>query len=268
MPTTTSLLQLDQVTARAGMMAFGPFSFTISHGEHIAILGPSGAGKSTLLRIISRELVPTAGTIALDGQPMSSLPLPELSKRRAVLPQSHEVAFGLETDLVIRLGRVARMHDPHLHDIIAQAAALACCSHLLGRRFDTLSGGEKARVQLARVFAQLWDINDGLFLVDEPIAALDPGLQFDLMASISTFARDRNHAVIAVLHDINHALSNFTRILLVKNGQLTGDHPSSVDIVPHLEQLYDIALDTMTTTDGDIFVRPVRNRRPSGKVAA
>lgn len=267
-PMPDSLLTLDQVTMRAGTQSFGPFSLALAPGEHIAILGPSGAGKSTLLKVLSKELLPASGDMTFMGKSIRQWPLTDLSKVRAVLPQSHEVAFGLQTELIIGLGRVMRMHDPRRQHIIEASASLACCSHLLGRRFDTLSGGEKARVQLARVFAQLWDVHNGLFLVDEPIAALDPGLQFDLMDAISTFADERHHAVIAVLHDINHALAHFTRLLLVKDGQLAGDCHTSQEVIPALEQLYDISLDTIRASDGALVVRPVRRQAASHRATA
>lgn len=265
--TSPSLLHLDTATTRAGARTFGPFSFSVHAGEQIAILGPSGAGKSTLLKLISHELPLASGSYLYGNRPIATWSLVALSKQRAVLPQSHEVAFGLPVELVIGLGRVARMHDPQLSKIIREAATLACCAHLLERRFDTLSGGEKARVQLARIFAQLWDVRDGLLLVDEPIAALDPGLQFDLMDAIGTFASARNHAVLAVLHDINHALANFTRVLLVKNSILAGDAACDASVVTQLASLYDITLETMTDSDGALFVKPVR-QKPASRVAA
>ncbi len=264
---SSSILSLHDVTTRAGTRTFGPFNFSVSAGEQIAILGPSGAGKSTLLKVISRELPATSGAFLFINKDIHTWSLVELSRQRAVLPQSHEIAFGLPAGLVIGLGRVSRMHDPALPNIVRQAAELACCAHLLDRRFDTLSGGEKARVQLARIFAQLWDSQHGLLLIDEPIASLDPGLQFDLMDAINTFAKERHHAVLAVLHDINHALANFERLLLIKNSTLIDDIACDANVIPQLEKLYDISLETITGSDGAIFVKPVR-RKPTAMVAA
>ena len=261
------LLSLTDVRVRLGAQHFGPFNFSMTAGERIAILGPSGAGKSTLLKVLARELPYERGDALLNKRVLSDWRVAELSRCRAVLPQSHEVAFGLPTDLVIGLGRVARMHDPKLSDIIRLAAELACASHLLGRRFDSLSGGEKARVQLARVFAQLWDAEQGMVLVDEPLAALDPGLQFQLMDAIEEFAAERGHSVLAVLHDVNHALRGFERLLLIKGGQLIGDLPSNADAIPHLESLYDVRLSTAVCATGEMLVSPVRGRRAMGALA-
>ena len=106
-----------------------------------------------------------------------------------------------------------------------------------------MSGGEKARVHLARIFAQLWDERGGLILVDEPLASLDPGLQIELLSSIKQYAFNRNHTLVAILHDINQAMQNFERLILVKDGKMMGDILSGVQAVPDLEGLYGVRLD-------------------------
>ena len=255
----TPLLELSFATTQLGQQYFGPFNVRVAPGERIAILGPSGAGKSTLLKLMARELQPQAGQVAFAGRPLVQWPLADLARRRAVLPQASSVAFGLQCALVIGLGRVARLVDPQLEQIVQDAAALAHAAHLLGRRLDTLSGGEQARVQLARLFAQMWDVQDGLILVDEPLAALDPGLQFDLLDSLQQFCAARGHAVVAILHDINHALLDFDRLLLVRSGQLVADIASDAGAVPALAALYGIALTMATNSDGDVCVIPARS---------
>lgn len=261
-PAATPLLALDAALTRLPGKRIGPFSMTIAPGERIAILGPSGAGKSTLLRMMAGERAPHEGTVSLDGRPMSGgangWPLPALARRRAVLPQSHTVAFGLPAELVVALGRVAREPDPAQAQVVGAALQLAQGNHLVGRRFDTLSGGEQARVQLARVFAQLWDERDALVLVDEPLAALDPGLQFELMDAMQQFARERGHALVAVLHDINQALAGFDRLWLLQNGRLNADLPSGRAAVAPLEALYGITLRCIEGIDGDLAVVPMR----------
>jgi iron complex transport system ATP-binding protein len=268
--THAGVMQLDSVGTSLGASYFGPFTLQVAPGERIAILGPSGAGKSSLLKLMSREWKPATGQVLFNGKALSSWSPPDLSHHRAVLPQVSDVAFGLQTDLVVGLGRVARIHDPKLTDIVEASATLAHAGHLLGRRFDTLSGGEQARVQLARVFAQLWDAHDGLILVDEPLAALDPGLQFDLLDSLDAYASDRNHALVAILHDINQAVLGFDRLLLVKDGTLVSDLPSSADVVPALESLYGLALSCVTDMQGSRVITPLRKaarRAATGSMA-
>ena len=257
---TPCLLAAENASVRLGGRNFGPYDLRIAAGERVAILGPSDAGKSTLLKLLARDYACATGQVLLHGRPLSTWDLAELSRRRAVLPQSHEVAFALPVDLVIALGRSARRYDPQLASITVQAAQVACAGHLLGRRFDTLSGGEKARVQLARVFAQLWDAQAGLLLVDEPLAALDPGLQFDLADAMSAFAQRGGHALVAVLHDVNHALQSFERLLLIQDGAVLADLPSNAQALPYLEQLYGIGFSLAQTAHGEVAL--IAQRRP------
>ena len=240
-----TLCHLRALQITLGEKALGPFSFNINPGERIAILGPSGAGKTTLLKLISGELRPHFGSYAFKGAAIQSWSLHTLSGARAVLPQSSEVAFGLMAHLVIGLGRIAIVGDVKRDAIVQHAARLSSCEHLLNRGFNTLSGGEKARIHLARVFAQLWDEHNGLILVDEPLASLDPGLQIELLESMRRYADDRNHAIVAILHDINQAMHHFDRLILVKEGKMVGDHASGMTAIPDLADLYQIQLDAI-----------------------
>jgi iron complex transport system ATP-binding protein len=147
--------------------------------------------------------------------------------------------------LVIGLGRIAIEGDLKRNDITRHAARLSSCEHLLHRSFDTLSGGEKARIHLARVFAQLWDEHNSLILVDEPLASLDPGLQIELLESMRRYADERNHAIVAILHDINQAIHHFDRLILVKDGNLVGDHASGMGAISDLADLYQVQLDVI-----------------------
>jgi iron complex transport system ATP-binding protein len=260
-PMSASLLLVDNAVTRLPGRRFGPFNLQLLAGETVAVLGPSGAGKSTLLKLIAGERAAHEGSVRLHGQDIGQQSPAALAQRRAVLPQSHAVAFGLPVELVVSLGRIARNQSEASHaHIVAQALQMAHAGHLLGRRFDTLSGGEQARVQLARVLAQLWDVEGGLLLVDEPLAALDPGLQFELIDALRDFARQRRHALVAVLHDINQALGSFDRLWLVHGGRLTADVAAGRGAVPLLEALFGITL-RVVDSDGEriaVLARPAR----------
>lgn len=261
-----ALLQLNDIYLSHGAaceasQALDCFKLQIATGERLAILGPSGAGKTTLLRLMALDLNPAKGEVRFKGRLGHGWSIAELSQQRAVMPQNCQVAFGLEVKLVIALGRVARKHDPLISEIIVHAARLARADHLLTRRCDTLSGGEYARVHLARVFAQLWDVRQGLILVDEPLAALDLGLQEHILQALDAFATERQHALVAVLHDVNQALRAFDRLLLIKEGQLFADVASNRQAVPVLEALYGLALQCLSTADNAFVVSPVSERR-------
>jgi iron complex transport system ATP-binding protein len=245
------LMQLQQATLALGRQRrLGPFALELRAGERIAILGPSGAGKSSLLKLMAGETPAAEGQVLLGGRPLAACSPAALARRRAVLPQSHGVAFGLPVELVVALGRVARQDDARQAQIVHQALEAAQARHLLGRRFDTLSGGEQARVQLARVFAQVWDAEGGLLLVDEPLAALDPGLALELMQAMDEFVAARGHALVAVLHDLNLALNHFERLWLIRDGRVLADCGALPAALPLLEQLYDLRLRLLRDEQG------------------
>ena len=236
------MLQLEAATLHQGVRRFGPFTLALAAGERVAILGPSGAGKSTLLKLMAGERAPQAGQVCLEGRPLAHWSVPALARRRAVLPQSHAVAFAMPVELVVALGRHAVEPDPARAGVLRQALAAAQAAHLAGRRFDTLSGGEQARVQLARTLAQLWDVERGALLVDEPLAALDPGLQLELLEAMTRFAAERGHALVAIVHDLNQALSGFGRLWLVRDGGLVGNLRADAAAVPALAGLFGVDL--------------------------
>jgi iron complex transport system ATP-binding protein len=236
-------LKNNSTHALANML--GPFSIDIKTNERIAILGPSGAGKSTLLQIMS-GLYGYFGDIEFLSKPLRQMSVQELSYKRAFLPQQHETAFNLRGELIISLGRVSRKHDPELLQIIRESARAARAEHLLERSYQTLSGGEKARVHLARIFAQLWDQHNGILLIDEPLAALDPGLQIELLLAILKFCQERSLALVAILHDIQQAIENFERLILIKDGKIMADLPSDPAPQRELEILYEMNLERLT----------------------
>ncbi len=263
-----SMQLVAAVTRLSGGRVFGPFDLQIASGERLAIVGPSGAGKSTLLKLLAGDLAPSAGRVQVDGRPLVAHSRAALALRRAVLPQSHGVAFGMPVALVVGLGRMARVVDPALATVTAEALAAAQAAHLSHRRFDTLSGGEQARVMLARVFAQLWDTAPGFLLVDEPLSALDPGLQLELTDALLGFCSARSHALVAVLHDLNLALADFDRLWLVQHGQLAADLATDRAAVPALERLFGIGLQCVEDGHGRFGVLPRRSERRSAATDA
>jgi iron complex transport system ATP-binding protein len=248
------LLCVRDAAASLAGRRIGPFNLNVHAGERVAVLGPSGAGKSTLLRLASGERTASQGQVLLAGRPLVCWPATELAQRRAVLPQSHGVAFAMSVELVVGLGRCAVEPDPQRDAIVSEALDCACASHLAGRRVDTLSGGELARVQLARVLAQAWKLPDALLLVDEPLAALDPGLQFELLDVLVAFSQARGAALVCVLHDINLALRGFERLWLLDDGALMADLKANRDALPELERLFGIRLRSVVSDEGHLAV--------------
>lgn len=207
-------------------------SIHLHAGEVMALMGENGAGKSTLLKVCTGEIQSgggsrgSRGSITLAGKSLAQWKAIECAKLRAVLPQESNVAFQMTATEVVLLGRSPHCNGyPGVADlnIAREALALVDVVHLENRLFPTLSGGERARVMLARVLAQIWTPwrdHPRCLLLDEPTAALDIAHQHRALDIVRTFAREQGIAVLAVIHDLNLALQYADKVALLKGGQL------------------------------------------------
>ena len=211
-------------------------SLTAKAGAITAIVGPNGSGKTTLLRALSGDL-PVSGTIRLNGQPIASIPGWKLASLRAVLAQSTPVGFAFTVAEVVQLGLGAAglaMGQTHMQALakarIAESLALVGLSGYDRRLFPELSGGEQARVHLARVLVQLGAAHgpDGprWLLLDEPVAALDIGHQLQVMRLARDFAA-QGGGVIAVMHDLNLTAQFAASTALLAGGRLLAQGPTA-----------------------------------------
>ncbi len=232
------ITHLKKFWGKSTQTAIAIHRLSVKPGEKIAILGPSGSGKSTFLKVLATDIKEYQGQIDFFDHPLTAYSATELSQRRAVLPQSTEVSFDLPVELLVGLGRISKSNGDD-QSIIQASLNVANATHLIHQKYHELSGGERARVHLARVFAQLWEVRDGLLLVDEPFAALDPSLQIALLKNLDQFVSSRNIAVMAVLHDVNHAVHFFDRALFIKKGYLVADELLSEIKKESFEALYD-----------------------------
>ena len=184
-----------------------PLDLELQAGELLGIIGPNGAGKSSLLGGIA-SVVPSAGRIRLDGADLHDLPAFERARRIALQPQSVEVVWSLKVRDVVALGRLPWGDDDP--DIIQQAMEQAGIIELADRTVDHLSGGEQARVWLARVLAN----QPRIWLADEPIASLDLRYQREVMQLLRRFA-DKGGAVMLAIHDLPLATRYCDRLCLL-----------------------------------------------------
>lgn len=198
------------------------------------ILGPNGAGKSTLIKLISGELRPTQGNILFENFNIQQTSLKEQAKFRAVLSQSLELSFPLNVHEVVLMGRYPHFEGkPTASDleICEDSMTLFNVQDMKNRNYLTLSGGEKQRVQFARVFAQIWQPIKGksrLLLLDEPLTFLDIFYQYDLMEKIENFmVYNPDLTVIGVVHDINIAAKFSNSTMLLKNSKVFDYGPSN-----------------------------------------
>ncbi len=209
-------------------------------GEVSAVLGPNGAGKSTLLSVLAGLRKPGEGQVWLGERSLASIAPDALALERAVLPQDSGVAFDFTVQDVVELGRYPHRLKPTRDEagIVRAAMALTDVSHLARRDINSLSGGERARAQLARVLAQIWHpLPDGRprwLLLDEPTAALDLRHQHDTLATVRRRAREQGVGVLAVLHDLNLALRYTDRVWVLDQGRLAASGPPAQVLTPEL----------------------------------
>ncbi len=232
-------------------------SFDLTKGEILALVGPNGAGKTTLLNTLTHELEPTTGTIQIAGQAIEQLSLQERAKRIAVLPQLSLLNFPYSVEQVVSLSRIPHTTGVQIdNDIVTQAMQELDIAYLKGRIYTALSGGEKQRVQIARVLAQIWreeDAGSRILLLDEPTSALDLGHQQMLMKSVRKMADD-GVAVVMIVHDINIALAHAHSIVALSCGKVLAQGKVK-------EVVNEALLTTLFQADVRLFAHPENPER-------
>lgn len=237
-----TLLQLDTLTVRRGLCpVVDQVSLRVEPGEFIGLVGPNGAGKTSLLRG-ALGLLPASGGSSLAGLS------PEARARAAAwLPQAREIAWGMSVEAVVALGRL-----PHRGDETAPVDRALTRMGLLNYRdrvATQLSGGEQARVLIARALAQ----ESPLILADEPIAGLDPAAQIATMRVFADHAASGG-AVVASLHDLGLAARHCGRLWVMHQGRLVADGPPDAVLTPDLlAQVFHIRAHFAQTPDGPVF---------------
>jgi iron complex transport system ATP-binding protein len=206
--------------ALAGRPVLSDVSLQLASGHLVALVGPNGAGKTTLLRALA-GLIPSDGVIKVGGEALAALSLRARAKRFGYLPQGHMVHWPLPARDIVALGRYphgatdpARL-SPRDVEAVVRAMQAADVMEFAERRVTELSGGERSRVALARVFA----VEAPIILADEPTASLDPRHQIDVMKGLRA-AADRGVLVIVVTHDLGLAARFADHALVLSQGRL------------------------------------------------
>ncbi len=213
-----SVLTLTGATASlGGRIVLDDVDLSVAAGELVAVVGPNGAGKSSAIRALAGLLPLTVGHARLDGDDVAALSPPERARRVAYLPQERRIAWNLPAIEVAALGA------PFLQAADAHARAQAALNeveagHLADRGVAEMSGGERARVLLARALAT----GARGLLVDEPIAGLDPDAQLMVLERLQARARG-GQAVLVSLHDLALAVRFADRVAVLDQGRVVAD---------------------------------------------
>jgi len=250
-----------QVTVR-GKAILADVDLRLALGRVVAVVGANGAGKSTLLKVMAGERKPTGGEILLDERPLPSWPVAALARRRAVLPQLVEIVFPFLAAEVVSLSLPPHVDRKSGEALVRRALAAVEMEDFADRIYGTLSGGEKQRVQLARVLAQAWTGEDTYLLLDEPTASLDLAHQLLILRLARTHA-ESGGGVMLVLHDLNLASMVADEILALKNGsRIAAGPPSAIITNDLIAALYGVRGEVRGVPDGP-FILPQTVRMPA-----
>lgn len=223
-------IEAETISVRLGSVdALQAVDFSANAGEIVGLIGPNGSGKTTLLRALANLRAPDSGWVRYAGRSAADVGAPELSRQIAYLAQGGEVHWPMRVEALVALGRL-----PHRRRLQRSAAAdraaiesamlAADVAFLRERTMSQISGGERMRVLLARALA----VEAPMLLADEPVAALDPLHQLQVMELLRRKAADGG-GVVVVLHDLALAARFCDRLVLLSNGRVlaTGE-PAAV----------------------------------------
>lgn len=214
---------------------------SLEYGEFLAIVGPNGAGKSSLLSVLANE-VKSKQRILFKSKPIHNWEVRELSMHKAKFSQHNSADIPLEVKDVVMMGRYPYFDGQPKkedHEAMNNMMYETDVFHLKDREYNTLSGGEKQRVHLSRVMAQLQnEIAHKLVFLDEPLNNLDIKHQYKTLEIIKNFTKKANSAIV-VLHDLNLAAQFADKILLMKSGKVSSyGTPEEVFTAENISKAY------------------------------
>jgi iron complex transport system permease protein len=250
---------------RRGVHVVDDVSLAVPQGAIVGLLGPNGSGKTTLLRLMSGTLSPRQGRIAINGAPIETLSRRDLARSVAVVPQETHSTFDFSVVEIVLMGRyphLGRFEVEGADDLRIAREALSATgtATLEGRRFATLSGGEKQRVVIAGALAQSSDI----LLLDEPTASLDLAFQLDIATLLARLNRERAVTLVISTHDLNLAAALCTEVVLMKAGRVLARGPTdSVVTAGNIRLVYGVETDVERHAHaGHLTVVPLARMAP------
>lgn len=252
------LVEASSISARIGARdVLCDVNMSVRGGELLALVGPNGAGKTTLLRVLAGLQEPSAGCVNYDECSVHAMPAGERARSVSYLAQDNTVSWPLRVSALVALGRLPHRGASATDNEQAVRHALAATdsTDLAERSIGTLSGGERARVLLARALA----VGAPVLLADEPVAALDPYHQLQIMEVLRASVAQGN-AVVAVFHDLALAYRFSDRVVLLSNGAKMADGtPDDVLTDANLAAYFGV-----TARRGEGYIVPWQRQRSGG----
>ncbi len=262
---TAGLRTFEISVAMGDKTLLHPASAHFAAGQVTAILGPNGAGKSTLMSVLTGQRKAGQGKVEINGQSLQTCARAELARLRAFVAQETQVAFDFSVQEVVDLGRYPHRKHPSAHegDITLAAMQSTRVEHLSERALNTLSGGEKARVHLARALAQVWEstgtvagkgIKTRWLLLDEPTAALDLQHQHRMLQLARNWATVEGVGVVAVLHDLNLALRYSDYCVVLQHGHIVASGQTHEVLTPAcIAQVWEVEAHPVKTPNSGLL---------------
>ena len=238
--TQLSICQLNVAIGQKTVLS--DINVQFKSGAVTALLGPNGAGKSTLLKALCQEISTPRQSIRLGHRQLADWPRAELAKSLAVLPQHASLTFPFTVSEVVAMGLYPLTISKKAGEaLVANQIAEVGLTSLANRSYPTLSGGEKQRVQLARVLTQLSQSPFApILLLDEPTSALDLAQQHKVLELARGLAHQQGYTVIVVLHDLNQAARYSDQLIVLKQGRIvTEGIPAQALSVDTIRQVWD-----------------------------
>jgi len=228
-------------------------SMNVKEGDFWAILGANGSGKSTLVNMASGIIKPQGGKIKLLEKDIGNFSPKEIARKISFVPQNIHVDFPFSCLQIVLMGRYSHLTGIGIENsndlaIADEALSLTGTIHLKDRMIHQLSGGERQRIFIAQAIAA----QPRLFILDEPVSALDIRYKVKILDLLEFLNREKGITIITILHDLNMASLYARKILLLKNGKVAGAGTPDKILTPEkIQEVYEIPVEIIRCMDGD-----------------